>query len=52
MAQRLDKIDRWIKILSVAALIFGLVIAAILLFQGWKQNQTLGAANLREFALR
>lgn len=41
-SQKLDAIDHWFKILMVTTLIFGLVIAAIVLYQGWVQNQILG----------
>jgi hypothetical protein len=42
IAQKLEEIDRLGKILTVVTLIFGLVIAAIFLYQGWVQSQALG----------
>ena len=42
IAKKLDAIDRWSKILTISALIFGLVIAVIFLYQGWVENQKLG----------
>jgi len=41
MAKKLEAIDRWGKILTLAALIFGLAIAAVFLYQGWIQTETL-----------
>jgi hypothetical protein len=42
IARKLDAIDRWVKILAVAALIVGLAIAVVLLYQGWVESRTLG----------
>ena len=42
IAKKLDAIDRWSKILTISTLVFGLVIAAIFLYQGWVQNSKLG----------
>ena len=42
IAKKLDAIDRWSKILTISALIFGLVIAVIFLYQGWVENAKLG----------
>ena len=42
IARKLDAIDRWVKILAVATLIVGLVIAAVLLYQGWVGPRTFG----------
>jgi len=38
VAQRLNQIDRWGKTLTVAALAFGLLLAAAYAWQGWVQG--------------
>jgi hypothetical protein len=35
VAQRLDMIDRWGKALTVVALVYGLAVTALFLFQTW-----------------
>jgi len=42
MANKLEAIDRWGKILTAAALVLGLTIAAVYLYHAWIQNQVLG----------
>ncbi|MGA2268618.1 MAG: hypothetical protein ABSH44_09135 [Bryobacteraceae bacterium] len=35
IAKKLEQIDRWIKVLAVIAVLFGLLLAAAYLYKGW-----------------
>jgi hypothetical protein len=35
VAKRLGQIDKWVKLLSVTAIVFGLVLGAAYLYKGW-----------------
>ena len=37
-AETLERVDRWGKILTVATVIFGLLLAAIAVYQAWQQS--------------
>ncbi|HUA84299.1 MAG TPA: hypothetical protein VMB85_10605 [Bryobacteraceae bacterium] len=42
LSEKLDAIDKWGKILTMATLIFGLAIASVYLYQAWVASQRLG----------
>jgi hypothetical protein len=35
VAKKLEQIDKWIKLLSVIAIVFGLLLGAAYLYKGW-----------------
>lgn len=41
LSAKLDKIDRWGKVLTIATVVSGLVIAAAYMWAAWKQSQVL-----------
>ncbi len=41
LAHKLEVIDRWGKILTVAALVYGLILAAIFLYRVWLEQATI-----------
>jgi ABC-type transport system involved in cytochrome c biogenesis permease subunit len=42
IAQKLDQIDRWGKILTVVAVIYGVILAAAFAYQAWIQTSQTG----------
>lgn len=42
MAHKLEAIDKWGKTLTVIAVVYGLVLAAIYVLQAWSQNSRVG----------
>jgi hypothetical protein len=42
IAARLEKIDKWGKTLTIVAVVYGLLLAALFLYQNWVQSATLG----------
>jgi hypothetical protein len=43
MAQKLELIDKWGKIATIVAVVYGLILAGLYVYQGWIQNSRLGA---------
>ena len=43
LAQRLEVVDRWGKSLTIAAVIYGLVLAALWVYQGWVSSSSLSS---------
>ena len=41
MASRLEWIDRWERILTTATIVFGLIVGALYLYNGWMDSNTL-----------
>ena len=41
IAARLEKIDKWGKILTAVAAVFGLCLCALYLYNGWSESQTI-----------
>jgi hypothetical protein len=42
IAQKLDLIDKWGKIATVVAVIYGVILAALYVWQSWVQNSSIG----------
>jgi len=42
VAEKLDLIDKWGKICTVAAVVLGLILAVLYVYQSWMQNSHLG----------
>jgi hypothetical protein len=42
VAQKLEFIDKWGKIITVVALVYGVVIGGLYVYQSWVQNATQG----------
>jgi hypothetical protein len=42
MAQKLDNIDKWGKILTIAAVVYGVVLGGMYVYQSWVQNTNIG----------
>jgi hypothetical protein len=43
LAQRLEVVDRWGKSLTIAAVIYGLILAALWVYQGWVSASSLSS---------
>jgi len=43
MAQKLEFIDKWCKIVTVVAAVYGVLLGVLYLYQGWVQNSKMGA---------
>jgi len=41
IAQRLEKIDTWGKIVTAVTVVFGLLLCALYLYNGWFESQTI-----------
>jgi hypothetical protein len=41
IAQRLEKIDHWGKIVTAVTVVYGLGLCAVYLYNGWKLSQTI-----------
>jgi hypothetical protein len=39
VAQKLDLIDKWGKIVTVVTVVYGLIIGALYVYQSWMQNK-------------
>ena len=37
LAQKLEVVDKWGKVLTIVVVVYGLVLAGLLLYQGWVQ---------------
>jgi len=42
VAEKLDLIDKWGKIITVVALVFGVILGGLFVYQSWIQNSHLG----------
>jgi hypothetical protein len=42
LAQKLDQIDKWGKLLTIITLIFGVILAAAYIYQGWINGAKIG----------
>ena len=42
LAAKLEKIDKWGKLLTIIAVVYGLLLAAVFLYQNWVQSATIG----------
>ena len=42
VAQKLELIDKWGKILTIVTVVFGLIVGGLYLWQSWIQNTTTG----------
>jgi hypothetical protein len=43
VAQKLDLIDKWGKIITVVVVVYGVILGGLYMYQSWIQNSTLGA---------
>lgn len=43
VAHKLEVIDKWGKVLTVFAVVFGLILGVLYVYQGWVSRTTLGA---------
>jgi hypothetical protein len=42
VVKKLEMIDRWGKIVTVAAVLFGVVLGGLYMYQTWVQNSSIG----------
>jgi hypothetical protein len=42
VAEKLDLIDKWGKIVTVVALVFGVILGGLFVYQSWIQNSHIG----------
>jgi hypothetical protein len=42
VAQKLELIDKWGKILTVATVVYGLILGGLYMYQMWVQNSSIG----------
>ena len=42
VAQKLELIDKWGKILTIVTVVYGLIVGGLFMYQSWIQNTTIG----------
>ena len=42
LSQRLDHIDKWGKILTIIAVVYGLILASVYFYQSWVASSSIG----------
>lgn len=42
IAQKLDLIDKWGKIVTIVAVVYGVILGALYVWQSWVQNSNIG----------
>ena len=51
VAKKLEFIDRWGKIATVVAVVFGLVLGGLFVYQGWQQGNRQGQIQIHHFSI-